>query len=345
MTETPTPLGRRAEHVLVTGGHGFIGSHLVEALAAEGRRITVVDPADPPPHLAVAAGAVRHVRGDVRDADLVRREITAATGLIVHLSSLVGVDQYLYDPLDVIDIAVAGTRAVLDATRDAGAKLILASTSEVYGRNPRTPWAEDSDRVLGPTTADRWSYSTSKAVAEHMAFAHARRYGTRIAVLRYFNVYGPRQRPAYVVSSTVHRLLRGEPPLLYDRGDQTRCFTYVRDAVAATLAVAASPTAEGLVLNIGSECETTVAEVIRAVGAAVGCAVEPVRLDTDAAFGAVYEDIPRRVPDTSRIAGLLGWRATTSIQDGLAETVAWARRNDWWTGQSPSERTERGAAG
>jgi len=344
MTETPIPLVRRGEHVLVTGGHGFIGSHLVEALAAAGRRITVLDPADPPPDLAVPAGTVRHVRGDVRDADLVRREITADTALIIHLSSLVGVDQYLYDPLDVIDIAVTGTRAVLDATRDAGAKLVLASTSEVYGRNPDTPWSEDSERVLGPTTADRWSYSTSKAVAEHMTFAHGRRYGTRATVLRYFNVYGPRQRPAYVVSNTVHRLLRGEPPLLYDRGDQTRCFTYIRDAVEATLAVAASPETEGLVLNVGNERESTIAEIVRAVGAAVGSSVEPVRLDTDSAFGKVYEDIPRRVPDTSRIAGLLGWRATTPVEQGLAETVAWARANDWWTGQSAGERNERGAA-
>ncbi|TVT61458.1 NAD-dependent epimerase/dehydratase family protein [Amycolatopsis rhizosphaerae] len=344
MTETPTPLGTRAEHVLVTGGHGFIGSHLVEALAARGRRITVLDPADPPPDLAVRAGSVRHVRGDVRDADLVRREITPSTGLIIHLSSLVGVDQYLYDPLDVIDIAVTGTRAVLDATRDTGAKLILASTSEVYGRNPDTPWAENSDRVLGPTTADRWSYSTSKAAAEHMTFAHARRYGTRATVLRYFNVYGPRQRPAYVVSNTVHRLLHGDPPLLYDGGEQTRCFTYVRDAVAATLAVAGSRAAEGLVLNVGSERETTVAEIVRAVGVAVGCSVEPVLLDTRTAFGTVYEDIPRRVPDTSRIAGLLGWRATTEIEEGLAETVAWARANDWWAGQSRGERNERGVA-
>lgn len=344
MTEALTPFARRGEHVIVTGGHGFIGSHLVEALAAGGWRITVIDPAGPPPDLVVPAGSVRHARGDVRDADLVRRETTDATSLIVHYSSLVGVDQYLYDPLDVIDIAVTGTRSVLDAARDSGAKLILASTSEVYGRNPDTPWAENSDRVLGPTTADRWSYSSSKAVAEHMTFAHARRYGTRATVLRYFNVYGPRQRPAYVVSNTLHRLLRGDAPLLYDRGDQTRCFTYVRDAIAATLAVSASAEVDGLVLNVGSEQETTIAEVVRAVGAAVGSSVKPVRLDTDAAFGAVYEDIPRRVPDTTRIAGLLGWRATTSIHEGLRETVAWARVNDWWTGQSQAERDERGAA-
>ncbi|WP_007023601.1 NAD-dependent epimerase/dehydratase family protein [Saccharomonospora iraqiensis] len=341
---TPIPFSRHGEHVLVTGGHGFIGSHLVEALAAEGRRVTVLDPADPPPDLVVPAGAVRHVRGDVRDTTLVRKEITATTGLIVHFSSLVGVDQYLYDPLDVIDIAVGGTRAVLDAARDAGAKLLLASTSEVYGRNPDTPWAEDSARVLGPTTADRWSYSTSKATAEHMTFAHARRYGTRATVLRYFNVYGPRQRPAYVVSNTVHRLLRGVPALLYDRGDQTRCFTYVRDAVEATLAVASSSRVDGVVLNVGSEREITMAEIVRAVGDAVGCRSDPVLLDTGSAFGSVYEDIPRRVPDTSRIAGLLGWRATTSVEQGLRETVAWARANEWWTGQDPDERDERGAA-
>ena len=137
--------------------------------------------------------------------------------------------------------------------------MLFASTSEVFGKNPNPPFAEDDDRVLGSTRTARWSYSTSKAMAEHLVFAMHAAYGLPVTVVRYFNVYGPRQNPIFVISQTIHRILNGRQPLLYDSGDQTRCFTYVDDAVAGTLLAADSDAAIGEAFNIGSMTETTIA--------------------------------------------------------------------------------------
>jgi UDP-glucose 4-epimerase len=315
---------------VVTGGFGFIGSHLVERLVSAGVDVTVYDPAPPPPDLACDLSAVRHVAADVRDERALGLVVTPEVDVVYHLCALVGVDQYLHDPLDVIDVNVLGTRNVLRAAHEAGAKLLVASTSEVYGRNPDPPWTEDSPRVLGSTAADRWSYSSSKAVAEHLTFAYARQHGLRAAIVRYFNVYGPRQRPAYVVSKTVHHVLNGVAPLLYDSGEQTRCFTYVDDAVEATLLAAASPEAEGECFNIGSDRETTMAEAVRTVIEVAGATTRPRVIDTAAVLGAGYEDIPRRVPDVAKAWRVLGWRSRTSLRDGLERTVEWAKANPWW---------------
>ena len=213
---------------------------------------------------------------------------------------------------------------------------MVASTSEIYGRNPTPPWAEDDDRVLGSTAADRWSYSTNKAAAEHMTFAYTRHRGLRVSILRYFNVYGPRQRPAYLLNRTIHRILNGQPPLLYDGGAQTRCFTFVDDAVDATLRVAATPTADGQSFNVGSNRETSVADAARLVKKLLGSDLKPVMPETSAALGEAYEDIPRRVPDTAKANRVLGWKCATSLHEGLTTTIAWAHRSCWWLGGTPA---------
>ncbi|PZG24361.1 epimerase [Micromonospora craterilacus] len=318
---------------LVTGGFGFIGGHVVQRLLGRGDEVVVYDPADPPPDLADVAAGVRHVRGDVRDAEALA---TAADGVdeLYHLAAVVGVDRYLTRPLDVVEINVDGTRNALRAGLRAGARVLVSSTSEVYGRNPRVPWREDDDRVLGSTATDRWSYSTSKAAAEHLTFAYHRQEGLPVTVLRYFNVYGPRQRPAYVLSRTIARLLRGDPPVVYDDGRQTRCFTWVDEAAEATLLAAGHPRAVGECFNIGSSVETTVAEAIRLAGVVAGVPVPAQTADTGAGLGTRYQDIPRRVPDCAKAAALLGWRAETPLETGLRATVEWARRNPWWTAQA-----------
>ncbi|WFE43613.1 NAD-dependent epimerase/dehydratase family protein [Verrucosispora sp. WMMD1129] len=318
---------------LVTGGFGFVGSHVVQRLLDRGDEVVVYDPADPPPDLAGAAGDVRHVRGDVRDATALT---AAATGVdeIYHLAAVVGVDRYLSRPLDVVEVNVDGTRNALRAGLRCGARVLVSSTSEVYGRNPRVPWREEDDRVLGSTATDRWSYATSKAAAEHLTFAYHRQEGLPVVVLRYFNVYGPRQRPAYVLSRTIARLLRGDPPVVYDDGRQTRCFTWVPEAAEATLLAAAHPRAVGECFNIGNTVETPVAEAIRLAAEVAGVTVSARTADTGAGLGARYQDIPRRVPDCGKAASLLGWRAETPLATGLRHTVEWARRNPWWTAQA-----------
>lgn len=329
--------------VVVTGGCGFLGSRLAERLVQRGDEVILYDPAPPPPDLGCDPSGVRHVAADIRDAAALADVITSGVDEVYHLTGVVGVDRYLRSPLDVIDVTLIGTRNVLDLAHRADAKVVVASTSEVYGRNPRPPWREEADRVLGSTGVDRWSYSSSKAVAEHMTFAF-HRLGLRASVLRYFNVYGPRQRPAFVLSRTIHRLLRGLPPLLYDDGLQTRCFTFVDDAVEATLLAGASAAADGLSLNIGGEEETTMAEAVRLAARLAGADVQPVTVATSSELGEGYEDIPRRVPDTSRARELLGWKSRTSLPDGLRTTIAWARRNTWWLEPAPGAVPTRNEA-
>lgn len=312
---------------LVTGGNGFVGSHLAEFLAAAGDDVTIFDVAPPSGELS---GSLRFLQGDVRDEEAVAKAFTHGFDTVYHLSAVVGVDRYLAVPADVVEINTLGTLNLLRQSHAAGAKIVVASTSEVYGKNPVTPWQEDADRVLGSTSVDRWSYSTSKALAEHLTFAYIRQHRLRAAIVRYFNVYGPRQRPAYVVSRSVHRALRGLAPQVYDSGAQTRCFTFVEDAVRGTALVGASPSSEGECFNIGSDRESTVAEVVSMICELTGVRLPPAGLDTAAMLGASYQDIPRRVPDASKARKMLGWEAVTPLQSGIRRTIEWARANPWW---------------
>jgi dTDP-alpha-D-glucuronic acid decarboxylase len=317
-------------HAVITGGCGFIGSHLVEALLARGDEVTIFDGAPPPAWQTAAREHARFVSGDVLDRAALAKAITSDADVVYHLAAVVGVDQYLSRPLDVIDVNFSGTRNVLEAAETAGAKVVLASTSEVFGKNPAVPWSEDGDRVLGATSADRWTYSSSKALAEHLTFAFVRQRGVDATIVRYFNAYGPRQRPGFVVSRSVHRALNGKPVVVYDQGRQTRCFTFIEDAIAGTLAAADSPAAVGEAFNIGSMVETTVGDVARLIAKLVGPEVELSDVDTGVALGKSYEDLARRIPDNAKAGRLLGWSPGTALEDGLRRTIEWARSNDWW---------------
>lgn len=315
--------------VVVTGGCGFIGSHLVEALVRQGADVTVFDSGPFPPDSAAVDDA-RYVVADIRNVDRLAEVIRPGVDIVYHLAAVVGVDQYLSRPVDVIDINFTGARNTLELSARAGATVVVASTSEVFGKNHNVPWPEDGDRVLGPTTADRWAYSSSKALTEHLTFAFAGHRDLRAAVVRYFNVYGPRQRPAYAISRSVHRALNGLAPVVYDQGGQTRSFTYVKDAVEGTLRVGANVDAVGHVFNIGSMQETTIAEAVATVAELCGMQAPAIPVDTAAALGPAYQDLPRRLPDASKAKEVLGWAATTSLRDGVAETIEWARANPWW---------------
>jgi dTDP-alpha-D-glucuronic acid decarboxylase len=210
--------------------------------------------------------------------------------------------------------------------------VVFASTSEVFGKNPNPPFAEDDDRVLGSTRTARWSYSTSKAMAEHLVFAMHTAYALPVTVVRYFNVYGPRQAPIFVISQTIHRILNGRKPLLYDSGDQTRCFTYVDDAIAGTLLASESSAAIGEAFNIGSMTETTVRDVVDlAIKIANVDSVSGAEaIDTAAQYGGRYEDIPRRIPDSTKAQRELGWRLQVDVEEGIRRTIEWARANPWY---------------
>jgi len=230
----------------------------------------------------------------------------------------------------IVDVVVGGTRTLLGLAAERGTRLLFASTSEVYGKNPSVPWNEDADRVLGPTSVDRWSYSSSKAVCEHMIYGMSRVKDLRFSIVRFFNVYGPRQNPIYVVSQSIYRALRGESPYLYDTGRQTRCFTYVDDLIQGIMAAATHPAALGGVFNLGNNQESAIGEVVRAVCAAAGLESPPITFDTTVEYGSVYEDIPRRIPGVQKAWDVLGWRATTPLAAGVHQTVEWARGHPWY---------------
>lgn len=325
--------------ILVTGGSGFVGSHLVEELLARGNEVIVFDSQSRERALnlrdCINHERLRYVQGDIRDRAALAGIFGSQLSSVFHLSAVVGVKNYCEDPLGVIDINVGGTRNVLELALKHGVRMVLTSTSEVFGRNPKVPWAEDDDRVLGSTAIDRWSYSSSKAICEHMLLGASRNLGLPATIVRYFNVYGPRQSPIYVVSQSVYRSLRGEECILYDSGAQTRCFTYVSDAVEGTLRAASHPDAMGQVFNIGNSTETTVREVLEAVLRLSGSKAGWRALDTRAHYGGRYEDIDRRVPDVRKAKQLLGWEATTTLEEGLSRLIHWARGASWWLETEP----------
>ncbi|WND54155.1 GDP-mannose 4,6-dehydratase [Mycolicibacterium vanbaalenii] len=322
-------------NVVVTGGYGFVGSHLVTALLNRGDSVTVFDFAKNTRDGSIDFDShpnFRFVQGDVTDLAALEAAVTPDTDKVFHLASVVGVNKYVEDPLRVVDVSVIGTRNVLELSQRHGARVVFTSTSEVYGKNPNTPWAEDDDRVLGSTRTARWSYSTSKAMAEHMVFAMHDACGLPVTVVRFFNVYGPRQNPIFVISKSIHRILNGQEPLLYDSGDQTRCFTYVDDAVAGTLLAADSDAAIGEVFNIGSMTETTMRDAVDlAIKIAnVDSVSSTAAFDTAERYGARYEDIPRRVPDSTKAQRELGWSLQVDLEEGLRRTIDWARANPWY---------------
>ena len=322
-------------NVVVTGGYGFIGSHLVSALLERGDSVTIFDLAKNTRDCSIDFDDhpnFRFVQGDVTDLAALERAITPDVDTVFHLSAVVGIKNYVNDPLRVLDVNVIGTRNVLELCHRHGARMLFSSTSEVFGKNPNPPFAEDDDRVLGSTRTARWSYSTSKGMAEHLVFAMHAAYQLPVTVVRYFNVYGPRQNPIFVISQSIHRILNGQRPHLYDSGDQTRCFTYVDDAVAGTLLAADSPAAVGEAYNIGSMTEDTIRDVvdlaIREAGVDGVDGVE--HIDTTTHYGSRYEDIPRRIPDSTKAQRELGWKLEVDVAEGIRRTIEWARANPWY---------------
>jgi UDP-glucose 4-epimerase len=255
--------------------------------------------------------------------------LAAKVDLIYHLAAVVGVEYYVADPYETLNVNVNGTQNVLKAAYKYNRKVVFSSTSEVYGRNPKVPWREDDDRVLGATTIDRWCYSTSKAVGEHFCFAY-HKLGLPVAVVRYFNVYGPRLDRLDVgrlFTIFMGQLLRGAELTVIGDGAQTRCFTFVTDAVAATVAAGLKSAADGQAINVGVEVETSVLQFAELMLELYGAGKSKIRFVTqEEIYGKSYEDIPRRVPDITRMRKMLGVEPKVSLREGAALTMEWFRR-------------------
>jgi dTDP-alpha-D-glucuronic acid decarboxylase len=323
-----------SDKIMVTGVAGLIGSHLVEKLLALGHEVHGMD--------VVEIGANKNLdnvrtnknfiyyQGDVRRSEDLADFFQKDAVVLYHLASVVGVNRYMEDPLSLIDIGISGTRSLIGMCHEHGVRMLFASTSEVYGKNPNIPWSETGDRVLGPTDIDRWSYSTSKALCEHMLFGMHHKDNWPMSIVRFFNVYGPRQNPIYVVSKSVHRVLNGLEPELYDGGQQTRCFTYIDDVIDGLIRAATFESALGQVINLGNPVENTMREVVSAILESAGSSLKVAHIETKKRYGDVYEDIPRRVPSVDKAFTLLGWEPSTSMEVGVKKTVAWARANQWY---------------
>jgi UDP-glucose 4-epimerase len=318
-------------HSLVTGGAGFIGSHLAEALLARGDRVTVVDDESTGSIDNLAAVAdhsrFRYVKGTVADRELVRR-LVADVDEVYHLAAAVGVELIVRGPIYTVENNIYPTELLLrELGRQHAAgrpvKCFLASTSEVYGKNPKPRYAEDDDLVFGPTTRARWSYGASKAIDEFLALAYWREQGLPVVIGRLFNVVGPRQVGAYgmVVPRFVEAALAGRPLIVHDDGQQVRCFAHVADVVRAIVELTAHTDAPGRVFNIGSDQPIAILDLARRVIAAANPAASIEFQSYAEAYSNDFEDCRHRVPDLSRLQEIIAFEPQHDLDATIGEII------------------------
>jgi UDP-glucose 4-epimerase len=315
---------------LITGGAGFIGSHLAEALLARGDSVHVVDD--------LSTGAmdnIVHLKphprfdytiGSVTDPRLMA-ELVDLADVVFHLAAAVGVQLIVESPVRTIETNVRGTEVVLEAAARKGRKVLVASTSEVYGKSDQVPFPESADLTIGPTHMGRWAYACSKALDEFLALAYWSEKKLPVVVARLFNTVGPRQTGRYgmVLPRFVGQALAGEPLTVYGDGTQRRCFGWVHDVVGALIALIEEPRAVGEVYNVGSTEEISMRQLAELVRERTGSHSEIVLVPYAEAYAPGFEDVARRVPDTRKIQALIGFAPTRDIGGIVDEVVAAAR--------------------
>jgi UDP-glucose 4-epimerase len=318
-------------HTLITGGAGFIGSHLAEALLSRGDRVTVIDD--------LSTGRFENIEPLTKNPDFsfaletitnetVMDRLGSECDRILHLAAAVGVDLIVNDPVRTIETNVMGAEAVLQVARRYRRKVFLASTSEVYGKNEKIPFHEDDDGVFGATTVTRWAYATSKALDEFLALAYHRSKSLPLVIGRFFNTVGPRQSAQYgmVIPRFVRQALAGQPLTVYGDGLQTRCFCNVRDVVRAVLLLIENDAAEGQVFNIGSTEEISMRDLAERVKSQCKSSSDITFIPYEKVYSVGYEDMRQRVPDIEKIKGAVGWQPEISLTQTLDEIVAHFRR-------------------
>ncbi|MBI2998367.1 MAG: NAD-dependent epimerase/dehydratase family protein [Deltaproteobacteria bacterium] len=312
---------------LITGGAGFLGSHLTDAMLGQGHEVTILDVAsDLKVRHQLGNPQFRYVRDSILNREILEGLISWCD-VVYHLAAVVGVEHYVGDPYQVLNVNVNGTQAVLQVAFKAQKKVVFSSTSEVYGKSSAVPFKEDGDRVLGSTRIDRWCYSTSKAVGEHFCFAF-QKLGLPIVVVRYFNVYGPRldqMDVGRVITIFLGQVLRGEPVTVIGDGEQTRSFTYVDDAIRATVSAGLKEEAVGEIINIGSDEEVCIKDLAAVMVRLSGSRSLLTFVPQEAVYGKSYEDIRRRVPDIRMMREILGVSPQVKLEEGLRRTIDWFR--------------------
>jgi UDP-glucose 4-epimerase len=316
--------------VLITGGAGFIGSHIADKLVARGDRVLILDDLSTGrreniEHL-LDSDRVELVEGSVVDEALVE-QLMCTVDACFHLASAVGVKLVVNQPLDSVLDSVRGTDVVASVAVRRKVRLLFTSTSEIYGKNGSGPLHEDSDRLLGPATTARWSYSTAKAFGEILAHGYAHEHGAETVVARLFNTVGPRQTGAYgmVLPTFVRQALSGEDLTVYGNGTQTRCFTHVYDSVDALTSLMDTDAAIGNVFNIGCGNEVRIAKLARIVLERTGSDSRIRLVPYEEAYGDGFDELSRRVPDCSALNRLIGWTPRRTVTDAVDDVIAYQR--------------------
>lgn len=311
--------------ILITGGAGFIGSHLAEEHLKRGDEVMIIDD--------LSTGSIEnilHLKENPRfqyHLDTVTNlrlmaELVDLSDTVYHLAAAVGVKLIVESPVRTIETNIRGTEVVLSLAAKKGKRVLLTSTSEVYGKRDRIPFREDDDLVMGPTTKGRWSYACSKAIDEFMAIAYWKEKKVPTVIVRLFNTVGPRQTGRYgmVIPNFVQQALRGEPITVYGDGAQSRCFTHVTDVIGALIGLAAHPLAAGQVYNVGSANEVSILQLAELIKEMTQSVSPIVFLPYDEAYEEGFEDMQRRVPDTTKIHALIGYSPTLQLR-GILESV------------------------
>ena len=315
------------KRILITGGAGFIGSHLAEALVVAGESVTVIDDLSTGA-LANLAGLrhqanFRFIQASIRDAGALAQALESVE-YVYHLAAAVGVELVVNSPVYTIEDNVRGTEDVLAAAARAGCGVLVTSTSEVYGKSERDCFRESDDLLIGPPTFGRWSYACSKLLDEFLALAYHREKQLPVTIVRLFNTVGQRQTGRYgmVLPRFVQAAVRGEPITIYGDGQQTRCFCHVSDVVRALVELRRQPQAVGEVFNIGSTEEVSIRDLAERVQALTASRSELCCVPYDEAYAKGFEDLRRRVPSTAKIQQLIGWQPTKNLAEILRLVIA-----------------------
>jgi len=315
---------------LITGGAGFIGSHLAEALLNGAHSVFILD------NLSTGSiDNIAHLKGrdgfeylvDGVENERLLAELIDRSDVVFHFAAAVGVKLIVQEPVHTIETNVYGTELVLKHANKKKRLVVIASTSEVYGKNDRVPFGEDSDLVLGPTTKHRWAYACSKALDEFLALAYWKERKLPVIIVRFFNTVGPRQTGQYgmVIPNFVRQALAGEPITVFGDGTQSRSFTHVTDVVGALLKVVEQPTAIGEVINIGSTQETTITRLAEQVRDLAGSTSAITFIPYEQAYESGFEDMPRRVPDLAKIERMIGYSPAHTLDDILRDVIEYFR--------------------
>ncbi len=319
-------------NILVTGGAGFIGSHLCEELLKSGEDVTVIDNLSTGRYQNIAPlvgkDRFRFIVDTIMNTVIMEKLIQDTT-VVFHLAASVGVKRIVERPVDTIETNVLGTHTVLSLAAKYNKKVILFSTSEVYGKNQKLPYKETDDCVFGPTVKNRWSYGCTKALDEFLGLAYHKEQGLPIVIVRVFNMIGPRQTGRYgmVVPTFVRQALRGTPITVFGDGNQSRCFTYVMDLVHALVLILSKKEALGQIYNVGSTEEITIADLAKKVKEKTKSGSEIVFVPYDEAYEEGFEDMIRRKPDITRISELIGYHPETTLDEALDLIIRYEKKH------------------